>query len=122
MKATLTLILIAVATAATTAFAADADDARKVLLAWAAAAETGDLVIAASEPGTNGGVMSDTAAEQVTDEGFDGVGFVEGHLSPPTSTSDCSSARDFIAFACAMRFSVSRSSTVIWSACRSTSR
>ena len=39
----------------------------------------------ASEAGADGGVIGDATAEQVADEGFDGVGFVEGHLLSPSN-------------------------------------
>ena len=48
-------------------------------------AEAGDLAVPAGEPGTDGGVVGDAAAQAVADEGFDGVGFVEASLSSPSN-------------------------------------
>ena len=57
--------------------------ARKVMVGEVVPAESGELVVLPSEAGADGGVIGDAAAEQVADERFDGVCFVEGHSGPP---------------------------------------
>ena len=42
-------------------------------------AEAGDLARMPCQSGTDGGVVGDAAAEQIADESFDGVGFIECH-------------------------------------------
>jgi hypothetical protein len=44
-------------------------------------AELGDLIALVREARADGGMMSDTAAEQVADELLDGAGFSEAHGS-----------------------------------------
>ena len=51
-------------------------------------AEPGELSVVTSEAGTDGSVIGDAAAEQVADERFDGVGFVEGHIWPPITVAN----------------------------------
>ena len=48
--------------------------------------EAGDLIALAGEADTDGGVTGDSAAKQVTNEGFDGIRFVEGQMAPPVSS------------------------------------
>ncbi len=58
--------------------------AREVLVGEVVPAEAGDLVGAASEAGADGGVMGDAAAEQISNEVLDGVGFGECHRMEPS--------------------------------------
>ncbi len=60
---------------------------REVLRGEEVPAEAGDLAAAAGEAWSDGGVVGDTAAEQVADEGFNSVSFIEGHSIRALSTS-----------------------------------
>ena len=44
-------------------------------------AETAELAVPTGEPGADGGVVGDAAAEEVAEVGLDGVGFGEGHFN-----------------------------------------
>src|SRR5680860_1102623 len=45
-------------------------------------AVAGDLAVAPSEAGADGGMVGNAAAESIADEGFYRVGLVEGHVVP----------------------------------------
>jgi len=51
----------------------------KVLLSKEMPAESGELAMAPSKTGSDGGVMRDATAESIADEGFDCIRFVEAH-------------------------------------------
>ena len=76
--------------------------AREVLRREVVPAEAGDLAVAPREARTDGGVVGDAAAEPVADEGFDGVGFVEGHRRRPPMQCDCSASTHLIELPCAL--------------------
>ncbi len=85
---------------------------RHVVRSQIVPAEPADAARATREPGTDGGVVGDAPAEEVAEEGFDGVGLVEGHDTSPLVWIDCIVARASVPRLLRSDAPVSNSSTI----------